>query len=173
MSHTHTHTHRPPFFAAVFGLVFSVLIVFHPCVTMTPKGKAKAKALSAASKLAMEKEARRLSSQAVRENLAFKGFSAQQIHGTCINGLSLAEKVYKDKLASMMKAPGVPSFGSSYYRALASEYLCASGGRSEVVQVRPSEALACREGLVDGLVAWGRSRDPVYGLRGTGAWCHK
>ena len=118
------------------------------CGDMAPKAK---KAASAAAKEALAKKAKEQALQAVRENVAFKGFSSSQIHSTIIGGHSLLQRVTADKLLALQGKAGGPSFGSNYFRGLAAQYR--GGGESQVVSLRPVHVGgAARELLVEALI---------------------
>ena len=91
-------------------------------------GAAKAKASKKAAKPSpavlakQEAEARRDTTQALRENPAFKGFGSQQLHGIEVNEKSLYLTIYEDKLKKIRTPATAPKFGAPYYRSLAAAF---------------------------------------------------
>ena len=131
---------------------------------MVAKGKAGAKSgakdgkgakMSAKQKAEIEAMAKRNTRQAIAENPSFKGFCSTQVYSTMVGGSTLYDKLYKDKLDSAMKKPNAPSFGSSYYRALANSFRGSSSDTSSVSVLRPrTEGLAVHQTLIDAMFAW-------------------
>ena len=126
---------------------------------MPAKSKAQPKAgkkATAKIKLAWEKEAVRLTKQVLREHPSLRTLNDTQVHGTLIAGVSLYEALKKDKYSAQAKLPGAPSFGSTYYKAMATKYQGSGSSSSGGSFVLTGELAAAplSEDLVEACCGW-------------------
>ena len=108
--------------------------------------------LASGSKVKVSRPKRTHSAEAqVRKSLAdnFKYMSAAEIDGTVRQGMTLRQRLMRDK-QQPLDSPGSVAFGKCYYQALRDLY--ADGNKVEVL-LRPDPSLEVRQELVEAATA--------------------
>ena len=126
---------------------------------MAPKAKSGAggaRKITAKEKQKAEAEAKRSATQAIRENVNFKGFSSGQLYSTVVGGFTLYDRIYKDKLAYHLGKPEAPPFGGNYFKNVSQLYrgAIASGACQSSMLMPVDAACACSPALVQAMYLW-------------------